>query len=554
MSSIVGKPVVLVAVTVAVIVAGAAAFMLMGGGGAETTTTTSTTTTTTTTTTQPAGQAALEGYWHGTYKSQSTASRGEFCFRLVKAGAGYAGTLAINDEANVYVGTGIPVAITVSGNQITMGWVAGPSVTFSGTISGNTMEGTWQISGGQYSDHGTWSASKGKSSMCEMLEATTTTPAATSTTSPASPQEYYDSVTDLKAVGDLAAVDGMIRQLLSNVFGGAKLAVQGQTTSGMKAVYVVPRLVTADDGAALIQTLQNMGYQLGMMSGVTGKEIYITVALPDGSMLIISAGIGGQEIAVLYTVVMITSIPTTTTATETTNPYDSAPNIQASGVLAVLDPMFRQAFEQVFDGVKLEAITDSGDFYTSAVYIVPRKISYTDAEALTQALQRAGLQVDYSHSEPDYFRIYVSTTINGSQYNASIEFGGPQDPQRLEVYVEKTPSPQELYNAAEDQQPLGVLAEVDPAIRAVLSEVFGGVKLVEQGSYGTGAYGEYIVPRLATEEDATAIVQLLPQYNFTNVFPQIDSDGAYIMAVTGSYTVTIQFYFDSQTIEVMVMA
>ncbi len=561
MSFVTGKPLILVAIAVAVIVAGAAAFMLMGGGGAQTTTTTTQSqaaTTTTTTTSQPAGQVSLEGYWHGTYRSEKTGSRGEFCFRLTKAGAGYAGTLAINDEANVYVGTGIPLAITVSGNAITLGWVAGPSVTFSGTISGDSMQGTWQISGGQYSDQGTWSASKGRNAMCGMLEATTTPPMQTTTTS-AAPEDIYEAAPDLEAAGDLAKVDDAVRQLFSNIFGGVKLAEQGQMMGNTYGLYIVPRPLTVNDGNAIIQGVQSMGFQVGMMSGVTSEGVYVVAMLPDGSMLTIAAEMGTQEISVVYTgMANMTTTPsmTTTPPMETTttfaNQYDSVTDMQASGVLAAVDPMLRQAFEQVFGGVKLEYISDSGDLYTDAVYIVPRQISHTDADALVQALQQAGFQVTDWYAEQGYFRIYVSVTIEGAEYSASIEFMGDYETQRLDIHVEKTPSPQDQYNAAQDLQPLGILADVDPALRPIFEQLFGGVKLISQTSYGTAAYGEYIVPRFATQEDAVSLVQLLEQAGFTNVFPQIDSAGAYIMAATGSYTVTIQLTFGSQTIQVMV--
>ncbi len=557
MSFVTGKPLVLVAIVVAVIVAGAAAFMLMGGGGAQTTTTTTQSqaaTTTTTTTSQPAGQVSLEGYWHGTYRSEKTSSRGEFCFHLTRADSGYTGMLAINDEANVYVGTGIPLAIKVSGNAITLGWVAGPSVTFSGTISGDSMQGTWQISGGQYSDQGTWSASKGRNAMCGMLEATTTPPMHTTTTS-ASPQEIYDAAPDLEATGDLTKVDDMVRQLLGGIFGGVKLAEQGQTMGHTYGLYIVPRPLTVNDGNAIIQGIQSMGYQIGMMSGVSSEGVYVVAALPDGSMLTITAEMGKQEISVVYTGTtgMTTTPPVETTTTTTfVNQYDSVTDMQASGVLAAIDPMLRQAFEQVFGGAKLESITDSGDLYTDAVYIVPRQISHTDADTLVQALQQAGFQVTDWYAEQGYFRIYVSVIIEGAEHSASIEFMGDYETQRLDIHVEKTPSPQDQYNAAQDLQPLGILAEVDPALRLIFEQMFGGVKLISQTSYGAAAYGEYIVPRPVAQDDAVSMVQLLEQANFTNVFPQIDSAGAYIMATTGSYTVTIQLTFGSQTIQVMV--
>lgn len=560
MSFVAGKPLILVAIAVAVIVAGAAAFMLMGGGGAQpsTTTTQSQSTTTTTTTSQPAEQATLEGYWHGTYRSEETSSRGEFCFRLTKASVGYVGVLAINDVANVYVGTGIPLVVRVSGNAITLGWVAGPGVTFSGTISGDSMQGTWQIGGGQYSDQGTWAASKGTNTLCSALETITMPPTQTSpTTTSASPQETYDSAPDLEATGDLATVDGAVRQLLGGIFGGVKLAEQGEAMGYTYGVYVVPRLLTVDDGNAVVQGLRSMGYQI-IASTVSSEEVMVQALLPEGTLLIVRADIGSQEISVVkksYWPGMTTTTTTPPTETTTTfvNEYDSATDMQASGVLAVVDPMLRQAFEQVFGGAKLES-TESYNLSAEAVYIVPRQVSHTDADALVQALQQAGFQVTDWNAEQDYFIIYVSATIEDAEYSASIEFMGYYEVQRLYVHVEKAATPQDLYNSAQDLQPLGILADVDPALRSVFEQLFGGAKLTSQTSYAGTAYGEYIVPRPVALNDVESLVQLLQQANFTIMGQQVDSSGAFINAMKPSYMVMIQLYFDSQTIEVQVFA
>jgi hypothetical protein len=48
-----------------------------------------------------------------------------------------------------------PLTGTVSGNTINFGTVGSAAVTYTGTVSGDTMSGTYVVGG---SDHGSWSA------------------------------------------------------------------------------------------------------------------------------------------------------------------------------------------------------------------------------------------------------------------------------------------------------------------------------------------------------------------------------------------------------------
>ena len=53
-----------------------------------------------------------------------------------------------------------PCTATVNGSAITFGTVGSTAITYSGTVSGNSMSGNYQVQGGSSSASGTWSATK----------------------------------------------------------------------------------------------------------------------------------------------------------------------------------------------------------------------------------------------------------------------------------------------------------------------------------------------------------------------------------------------------------
>jgi hypothetical protein len=49
----------------------------------------------------------------------------------------------------------MPLTGTVNGGAITFGTVGSTAITYTGTVSGNTMSGTYEVAGSQ---HGSWDA------------------------------------------------------------------------------------------------------------------------------------------------------------------------------------------------------------------------------------------------------------------------------------------------------------------------------------------------------------------------------------------------------------
>ncbi len=111
---------------------------------------------------------SIEGAWHGRYYGH--VGSGEWAWVIWKNPDGsYGGRL---NTTGTYPGKNIPIKINLEGNKIEIGWVmaspmpmggGGIAVTFSGTVKGNTMEGTWMFSNGM--DSGKWDGQKGKTDL-----------------------------------------------------------------------------------------------------------------------------------------------------------------------------------------------------------------------------------------------------------------------------------------------------------------------------------------------------------------------------------------------------
>ena len=141
---------------------GAAACVLAGcGASAATTTPTPTAATTIPATSAPAATSPpaatptpappavdLSGSWKGQY---SGAFNGTFTLTWSQSGATLSGDIALSNPPNTVHVTG-----NVGGSAITFGSVGG--VAYSGSVSGNSMSGNYQVPGG--GPGGTWSASK----------------------------------------------------------------------------------------------------------------------------------------------------------------------------------------------------------------------------------------------------------------------------------------------------------------------------------------------------------------------------------------------------------
>jgi len=137
-----------------------------------------------TTTTVGTGTATntidLSGTWRGTFTASKWpgGNKGRWEWIIYKTGDNeYKGYIKVMD---VYPTNGyIPVTVSIDGNKIRVGTVAGVIVVFSGTVSsdGMTAQGTWKFSNGQ--DSGSWSGRKVSS---ETTVPGTTTSATTTTT------------------------------------------------------------------------------------------------------------------------------------------------------------------------------------------------------------------------------------------------------------------------------------------------------------------------------------------------------------------------------------
>ena len=93
---------------------------------------------------------ALTGRWHGTY---SGAYHGTFNLHWVQSGSSLHGRINVSG-----LGNDVPLNGNINGSHITFGTVGSTKITYTGTVSGNSMSGTYQVNG---AGGGPWSASKG---------------------------------------------------------------------------------------------------------------------------------------------------------------------------------------------------------------------------------------------------------------------------------------------------------------------------------------------------------------------------------------------------------
>ena len=99
----------------------------------------------------------LSGKWLGSY---SGAFSGTFNLTWQQSGQNLSGTITVSGLGNA------PTSIhgTVKGTSISFGTVGSESITYSGSVSGKSMSGTWQIqAGGRTMGGGSWKASQSSS-------------------------------------------------------------------------------------------------------------------------------------------------------------------------------------------------------------------------------------------------------------------------------------------------------------------------------------------------------------------------------------------------------
>lgn len=107
--------------------------------------------------TGPTGSAVLEGTWTGTWGFPQLPDAGTFSMEIVPTQEGFSGTIQIDESECVSNGT---LTIGLEGDRIEIGAIqAEEAITFSGTISGDRMSGTWNDGGSCPPPHdGIWEA------------------------------------------------------------------------------------------------------------------------------------------------------------------------------------------------------------------------------------------------------------------------------------------------------------------------------------------------------------------------------------------------------------
>ena len=110
--------------------------------------TTATTTPAATATTTPASESGLSGQWKGQYGG---AYNGTFVLRWQQSGSSLSGKITISSPLST-----LDVNGTLHGSAITFGTVGSLAITYTGTVSGSSMSGSYRTPGGG----GSWSASR----------------------------------------------------------------------------------------------------------------------------------------------------------------------------------------------------------------------------------------------------------------------------------------------------------------------------------------------------------------------------------------------------------
>ena len=97
-----------------------------------------------------AAASGLSGTWNGTYSGSFT---GTFVLNWTQTSS------TLSGQINLSTAGTLPVNGTLSGGSINFGTVGSTVITYTGSVSGNSMSGHWQIAGGA-GGSGTWNASK----------------------------------------------------------------------------------------------------------------------------------------------------------------------------------------------------------------------------------------------------------------------------------------------------------------------------------------------------------------------------------------------------------
>jgi hypothetical protein len=99
-----------------------------------------------------ASAAGLSGRWSGQYGG---AYQGTFSLSWHQSGSKLNGTIKISDPPHSF-----PIHGTVKNGAISFGTVGSLAITYSGSVIGNSMSGTYQVQAPNGAVSGPWSASK----------------------------------------------------------------------------------------------------------------------------------------------------------------------------------------------------------------------------------------------------------------------------------------------------------------------------------------------------------------------------------------------------------
>ena len=96
--------------------------------------------------------AELSGKWNGSY---SGSYNGTFVLRWHQRGSALSGHITLSNPS-----TTLPIHGTVKNGKISFGTVGSTDITYSGTVSGSSMSGSYQVHTSAGTPGGPWSASK----------------------------------------------------------------------------------------------------------------------------------------------------------------------------------------------------------------------------------------------------------------------------------------------------------------------------------------------------------------------------------------------------------
>jgi hypothetical protein len=106
--------------------------------------------------TGPTADAVLEGTWSGTWDTDVPQVKGTFSWVIEATPNGFTGTIEVQNTTCISNGT---VDVALDDDRITVGLVqAEEPVTFTGTISGDRMSGTYDAGTCPPPNSGTWQA------------------------------------------------------------------------------------------------------------------------------------------------------------------------------------------------------------------------------------------------------------------------------------------------------------------------------------------------------------------------------------------------------------